>query len=323
MMGGVGLALNAQAMGLGLGVPDDCTNRIEWLPDGRVRIDVGAPDMGQGLYTAAAQIAAEALQIPYDRVEVATPNTAFSPNGGVPCASRMTYLMGNAMLLTAQGAIDVLLDEAARQLDQPREALRYAQGFIELTEGGERIDRAELTSRAAEDERPLAAQATFSFPYPPGIVPDNLPIGMPHVMFGYSAHLARVDVDPELGTVIVREIVAIHDVGKVINRDAVEGQIEGGVAMGIGYALLEEVRLKDGQGWTDSFMEYLLPTALDTPSITTILLETPEPSGPYGAKGVGEMCMTPVAPAIANAVANAVGRRVTSLPVRRMDLIDL
>ena len=124
-----------------------------------------------------------------------------------------------------------------------------------------------------------------------------------------------------LGTIDVKEIVAIHDVGRAINPVGVEGQIEGGVAMGVGYALQEEVKLKDDGQWTDSFTEYLLPTTLDTPRITPIILEYPEPSGPYGAKGVGEAVVGPVAPAIANAVADATGVRVTSLPIRPEALV--
>jgi len=141
-------------------------------------------------------------------------------------------------------------------------------------------------------------------------------------MFGYGVHVARVEVDPDFGTVDVKEIVAIHDIGRAINPVGVEGQIEGGVAMGIGYAILEEEKLKDDGSWTDSFTEYLLPTTLDTPRITTIILEHPEPSGPFGARGVAEMSLTPVAPAIANAVEKATGRRVTSLPIEPQMLID-
>jgi CO/xanthine dehydrogenase Mo-binding subunit len=167
----------------------------------------------------------------------------------------------------------------------------------------------------------MSGEATFSFPYPPEIVPANLPPGLPHVLFCYSAHVVRVEVDSDLGTIDVKEIVAIHDVGRAINPVGVEGQIEGGVAMGVGYALQEEVVLKADGAWTDSLTEYLLPTTLDTPRITPIILEYPEPSGPYGAKGVGEAVVGPVAPAIANAVADATGVRVTSLPIRPEALV--
>jgi CO/xanthine dehydrogenase Mo-binding subunit len=140
---------------------------------------------------------------------------------------------------------------------------------------------------------------------------------MPHVMFCYGAQVVRVEVDAELGTVAVRDVVAIHDVGQVINRDGVEGQIEGGVVMGIGYALYENVALKENARWVDSFTEYLLPTTKDVPPhIESVILEVPELSGPYGAKGVAEMSTVPTAPAIANAVFNATGIRVRAIPIR-------
>jgi len=186
---------------------------------------------------------------------------------------------------------------------------------------GAGIAASEFCSRAAEFGRIIAGEATFSFPYPAEVTPQDLPFGMPHIMFGFGAHVARVEVDPDLGTVVVREVVAIHDVGKAINPIGVEGQIEGGVAMGIGYALLEEVRLKADNQWTDSFTEYLLPTTADTPSIVSVLLEHPEPSGPHGARGVAEMSLTPLAPAVANAVARATGVRVTALPIRPEDIL--
>ena len=322
-LSGVGIAINAQAMGLGYGVSDDCTNRIEWLLDGRVRLDIGTPDMGQGTVTVAAQMAAEALGVPFESVEVAELDTDISPNGGVTCASRMTYIVGNATLLAAHKAVDGLLAEVARILDLPQETLVYRQGQIYLGTIDEvGITIPEITARAAEDGRKITGEATFTFPYPPDVTPHNLPIGMPHIMFGYCAHVARVEVDPDFGTVDAKEIVAIHDVGRAINPVGVEGQIEGGVSMGVGYAIQEEVKLKTDLKWTDSFTEYLLPTTLDMPVVTSVILEQPEPSGPFGAKGVGEMASTPVAPAIANAIADATGKRITSLPIKPALLIN-
>ena len=314
---GVGVAAGIQPMGKGYGVPDDSTSRVEWLPDGRVRLDVGAPDMGQGTLTVAAQMAAEALGVGFESVQAAGLDTSVSPDGGMTAASRMTYMLGNAVQKAASCMIEVLLDEAAQALSLPREELGYRGGRVYRgSDDAEGISVAEFTSRAAEEGRVMSGEATFSFPYPPEITPANLPPGLPHVLFSYSAHVARVEVDADLGTIEVKEIVAIHDVGRAINPVGVEGQIEGGVAMGVGYALQEEVKLKDDGQWTDSFTEYLLPTTLDTPIITPIILEYSEPSGPFGAKGVGEAGVGPVAPAIANAVADATGVRATSLPIR-------
>lgn len=312
---GTGFALGLQSMGLGYRVPDDSTNRLELLPDGAVRVYVGAPDLGQGLATAAEQMAAEALGLPYDVLRSVPIDTDHSPNGGVTCASRMTYVVGNSIIMAAERLIAALVEYAAGVLNVPRSDLRYEAGRI-LTPTGDRLTIAEFASRAADDGVPLTGEATFSFPYPEATTPDHLPIGMPHVMFVFGAQVARVEVDPDLGTVQVTDLVAIHDVGRVINRAAVEGQIEGGVAMGIGYALYENVARKIDGAWVDSFTEYLIPTAEDVPArIESVILEVPETSGPYGVKGVGEMGLVPTAPAIANAVANAVGIRATAIPI--------
>jgi CO/xanthine dehydrogenase Mo-binding subunit len=167
-------------------------------------------------------------------------------------------------------------------------------------------------------------EATATFPYPERTTPQHLPIGMPHVKYMFGAQIVLVEVDPELGTVEVKEIVAVNDVGKVINRAAVEGQIEGGISMGIGYALYEDVALKSNLRWVDSFSEYLLPTARDVPDHVEIqILEIPEESGPFGAKGVAEITAVPTAPAIANAVYDAVKMRVRDLPITPEKLVRL
>lgn len=312
---GVGLAFAAQSMGLGNRVPDDSTNKLEWLPDGQVRLYLGAPDLGQGLATVAEQIIAEEMGLPFDHIRTIGPDTRLTLDGGVTCASRMTYLVGNSVKLAARELIRSLLDYAARSLRVPPQDLMYQAGKVLLPDGSQ-IPVQEFTGRAADQGSVLQAQATFSFPYPIESTPQHLPIGMPHVMFVFGAQVARVEVDPELGTVEVKDLVAIHDVGRIINRAGVEGQIEGGVAMGIGYALFENVRLKENGKWVESFTEYLLPTSKDVPaSIECIILEVPEQSGPYGAKGIAEISIVPTAPAIANAVFDATGVRLTSIPI--------
>ncbi len=320
---GVGMALAVQSMGLGAKVPDDSTHRLEWLPDGSVALYLGAPDMGQGLSMVAEQMTAEALGIPFELVKTIPLDTLNSPNGNVTCASRMTYMTGNAVIEAADQLIQQLLDEAAKRLGQPREQLSYHSGNV-ITPKGERLKAAEIISRAADDGIQLQSEATFSFPYPKETTPQHLPIGMPHVIFVFGAQIVRVEVDPELGTVEVTHLTAVHDVGRVISKSGVEGQIEGGVATGLGYALYENMTLKDDGDWVDSFTEYLLPTSVDMPqNFETILLEIPEASGPYGAKGIGEIPLVPTAPAIANAVYDAVGVRVKSLPITPEKLIYL
>lgn len=259
----------------------------------------------------------------FDSIEVATIDTLYSPDGGSTLASRTTLLVGNSILAAAEKAIGALLDYAASELRVSREVLFYQQGHVyrndDLETGGHPV--AYFTSRAAEEGIVLSGEGEFSFFHPPD-TPNHLPEGMPHVMFCYGANVVRVEVDPDFGTVEVKDVVAIHDVGKAINPAAIEGQIEGGVVMGVGYATLENVELKDDGEWVDSYTEYLIPTAIDAPTITSVILEQEEPGGPYGAKGVAEMTVVSVAPAIANAVADATGRRITSIPIRPEELVN-
>lgn len=312
---GVGMALSMQTMGLGAHVPDDSTHRVEWLPNGKVTISLGATDIGQGLATVAEQITAEALGIPFEDVSCTPVDTWNSPNGNTTCASRMTYMAGNALISASEDLIKQLLDQAASLLNCPREELIYREGQV-LKADGQAVPASEFLSRAADNDRTISAEATFSFPYPEETTPQHLPIGMPHVKFVFGVQIARVEVDPELGNVEVTHLTAVHDVGKIISLPGVEGQIEGGVAMGIGYALLEEVALKNHSEWVTSLSEYLLPTSKDLPShYKSIILEIPDESGPFGAKGIGEVSLVPTAPAIANAIYNAVGVRAKSLPI--------
>ena len=315
MRSGVGMALAVQTVGLGARVPDTSSHRLEWLPDGRVLIRLGAPDLGQGLATVSEQIVAEALGLPFSAVITAPLDTQVTPDGGVTCASRMTYLVGKAMLGCADLLKRNLLERAAELLRVPAENLAYESGVVSLP-GGQRYPASEFASRAAESGRQLEAEAAATFPYPEETTPRHLPVGMPHVKFVFGAQVCRVEVDPELGTARVTDVAAIHDVGQAINRAAAEGQVEGGVAMGVGYALSEEMSLKPDRRWVESLSEYLLPTALDVPPRVEVrLLELPDPDGPYGAKGVAEIALVPTAPAIANAIYAAVGARVKDLPI--------
>jgi len=312
---GIGMALAMQTVGLGAKVPDNSTHRLEWLPDGKVLIHLGASDLGQGLATISEQIVAESLGLPFSAVVTAHLDTSTAPDGGVTCASRMTYLVGNALLDCSKLLKKNLIEQAAKDLRLPSEELQYESGEVILSDG-RHFKAGEFASRAAEAGNALQAEATASFPYPEETTPQHLPIGMPHVKFVFASHVVRVEVDADFGTVEVKDVVAIHDVGRVINRAAVEGQIEGGIVMGMGYALYEDMPLKDGKRWVDSFTEYLLPTAQDVPGHVEIqLLENPDPGGPYGAKGIAEIALVPTAPAIANAVYDALKVRVRDLPV--------
>jgi CO/xanthine dehydrogenase Mo-binding subunit len=320
---GVGIALAAQSMGLGAKVADDSTHRLRWLPDGQVILYLGSPDMGQGLAMAAEMIIAETMEIPYPMVKSIPVDTLNSPNGNVSCASRMTYMVGNAIIDASKQLIELIKKEASHMLDVPEENIDYQEGTI-ITPTGERVSAREFISRAADDGRDFFSEATFSFPYPEETTPQHFPIGMPHTMFTFGAQIVRVEVDTELGNIEVTHLSAIHDVGKIISRSGVEGQIEGGISMGLGYSLSESMEIKNNNQWVDGFNEYLLPTTLDMPEkCEIIILEIPETSGPYGAKGIGEIPLVPTAPAVANAVFDAIGVRVKDLPITPQKLVKL
>lgn len=318
---GIGVASSLLKMGMGYGVPDDSTTAVEWLPEGKVQVWIGSPDIGQGIKTVSTQIVAEVLGIAIERIVLAPIDTSISPNSGPTNTSRSTMLVGNSLVISAKNAIELLLDFAAKDLRVKRETIHYEDGNI-IVEGIKKqvFDFDIFSSRAAEMGISLKAGGTSSFPIPAN-TPKNLPEGIPHIMFCHGAHVALVEVDQELGSVEVKEYVAIHDVGKAINPKSVEGQIEGGVMMGVGYALMEKQVLRPNGTWIDNFTEYLLPTMADAPNIKSIIVEEANSNGPFGAIGLGEPVTVAIAPAIANAVFNATGKRVLSLPIKPEDII--
>lgn len=320
---GVGVATSLLKMGLGYRIADDSTNCVEWKSDGNVVVHLGAPDLGQGLTTVAAQVTSEMLGIDYEQIEIKQLDTSTSPNGGPTITSRTTFLVGNSLIDACNDAIKVLLQFASEVLDIPKEDLSYQNGFVIInqTQKVKEIPVKYFAAKAREDNCHLIGQATSSFPYPED-TPDKYRPGMPHVMFIYGAQVARVEIDPEFGHITVTDIVSIHDVGKAINPKSIEGQIEGGVAMGIGYALYEDMKIKPNGSWTDNFLEYIMPTIIDMPNITSVILENKEKQGPFGAVGLGESVTVATAPAIVNAVRDATGIQFSEIPLDPCKVIE-
>jgi len=285
---GIGAACAYKNVGYSFGFDDKTTAHIELTLErsgaiGHVLVRVGASDVGEGVHTALAQIAAEALGVPLEKVEIALLDTADVPDAGSSSASRHVYISGNAVLHACQEA-----------------KARWNETLRAETE--ETHVRAEYTFRG-RNARPTTA-------YDPETGQCD-----PHISYGYATQIALVEVDAETGEVDVLKLWAAHDVGQAINPGMVEGQIGGGVHMGLGYALMEEFIQQDGLVRTRSFAEYQIPTALDMPTeVIPIIVEVPDPTGPYGAKGLGEMTTLPTAPAIINAIYDAVGVRVERLP---------
>jgi CO/xanthine dehydrogenase Mo-binding subunit len=311
---GTGIACTYFGMG-NTARPNPSSAFIEVCEDGSAIVRCGASELGQGSDTALGQIAAEALGITPDLVTMVSDDTMVAPDAGVTSASRQTYVSGNAIRLAAEQAKAVLLQEAAELLDRDPRDFEAGENVFFLKEKPDTcVTIEEMCRRLRKRGVFVMGTGTYTPPTSEALDPDT-GLGIPYGAYSYATQIARVEVDTETGEVTVLDIIAAQDVGKAINPLAVEGQIEGGVAQGIGYALMEEVVVKDGVIQNPSFSELLIPTALDVPAIHSIITEAPEPTGPFGAKGTGEPPACPTAAAIINAIYDAVGVEIMSLPV--------
>ncbi len=261
---------------------------VELTADGRIDILVASTEMGQGTKTIFPQLVAEALGVPYEAVDIAPQDTAFVPDSGPTVASRTAMVVGG-LLIQASGR------------------LRHD---VELTTGGSFAD----TYRAfAREHGALRMDQKFE-PYPGVGFDDETYRGDAYPAFGWAACVASVEVDLDTGEVRVRDVVAADDVGRVIHPVLAEGQVEGGTLQAVGYATIEEIKLRDGRYLNDRLATYIIPTSLDAPRITTILVEAPFDGVPHGAKGVGELPMDVGAPAVIAAIADATGVWISDLP---------
>ncbi len=305
-----GLACAYKNTGLGGGADDAAGAEIEVYPDGTAEVRTGSADLGQGLATVVAQCAAEELGLPFDRVRVLLSDTDLCPDGGPTTASRQTYITGNAARLAAAAMRDRLSRVAAERWDVPPDTIRFAEGELRA---------ADHTATFAQAVRWLLEEGhepRLTYRYH---APSTQPLGTGgdmHFAFGFAAQAAQVAVDPESGKVQVLRVVAAVDGGRAINPLAFRGQVEGGIVMGIGTALTEEYVLENGIPQTRRWADYRVPLLEQMPEIEVHIVEHPTAEGPYGAKGIGELPSIPTAPAICNAIYNAVGVRVHRLPVR-------
>jgi aldehyde oxidoreductase len=281
------------------------TMRIGLQPNGRIAIHMGAVDIGQGSFTVLTQICAEALGIPVDRFDLLPADTDISPDCGKTSASRQTFVSGNAALLAGKK-----LRQGILQMDGVwPESTRIVFGDSTLCLEDDATHKSMDLRNFPLDENGyvLTAEATYD---PPTKPLDKDGQGVPYAIYGFGAHLAELEVDLELGTIKVLKLTAAHDVGRAINPTLIEGQIEGGIAQGLGMALMEE--FLPGKG--ENLHDYLIPTIGDMPPVESILIEDSSPDGPFGAKGIGEQALIPTAPAILNALYDAAGIRIYKLP---------
>jgi CO/xanthine dehydrogenase Mo-binding subunit len=298
-------------LGYGFSRQDVSAATIEICEDGSVIVRSGEVDYGQGSDTIFCQIVAEELGIKYDEIVLITADTLTTPNAGPTSASRVTYVTGMAMMKAAQALRRTMKSLADKIL--AAEDLVFAGGNIYSASNPDKeISFRELARRCHLAGLPIV-ETSWHDNTTMDVDPETGQ-GDAYSAYAYAAQLAEVEVDTETGEVTVLRVVAAHDVGKAINPSNVEAQIEGGVVMGIGYALTEEIKQKGGFLETGSLAEYMIPTSLDAPAIESHIVEVPVSRGPYGAKGVGEPASIPTAPAIVNAISNALGIRITELP---------
>ncbi|MCC7163971.1 MAG: xanthine dehydrogenase family protein molybdopterin-binding subunit [Anaerolineae bacterium] len=293
--------------------------------DGSAVIRCGVPDIGGGQMNTLAQITAEVLGVPMDRITVYSTDSALTPLAGTTTATRQMYMSGNATYQAAMAVRKTLGDRASQHLECEPDEVDFADSTVFVkNDPSQNISLTALIAMCAAEGLPRANLSLFKAPFTDKLDPETGQGDLfPDYTFG--AHAVEVSVDMETGEVRVLKSVGCHDIGRAINSAAAAGQIEGGAAMGLGYALTEDVQIVNGVTITPSFAEYLLPTASDIPETRTIILESGTGLGPFGAKGIGEPCFTPVAPAIANAVAKAIGSRVHQLPLtpeRVLEAID-
>lgn len=305
-----GVGIGAMWYGIGnTGVQNPSTARIEMGLDGGVTLFTGCADIGQGSSTVLCQIAAEVLGIGAHEVRLVAADTQTTTNAGATSASRQTYISGNAVTQAAGQLAEILKTEAASKLKAAKPQLRLDSGGVCVSDQpGRRVSFADLARRIQSKGAPLSWQGYFD--------PETVPLdpengqGAPYATYAFAAQLALLTVDVLTGEVVVEKIVAAHDVGTAVHPENVIGQICGGVAMGLGFALMEEFV----PGRTLSMKDYPIPTCADVPEVVPIIVESPEPSGPFGAKGVGEPALIPTAPAVVNAITDALGERIYALP---------
>lgn len=273
--------------------------------DGRLFLYNGAQEIGQGTQTIMPQIFADAVGLPVSLVDQAMGDTDLTEDAGKSSASRQAFVSGNA----AKFAGEDLRRQLCELMEVDTTVALSVEGtkLLALSSGGV-VASLDLATLPANERADVAVgRGHFN---PPTIPLDANGQGVPYATFGFAAQFAEVEVDLDYGTVRILHIHAAHDVGRAINPTLVEGQIHGGIAQGIGMALMEEYI----NGNTDNLHDYLIPTFGDVPPITTYLIEDPEPLGPYGAKGVGEPALVATAPAILNAIGDATGVRVREVP---------
>jgi CO/xanthine dehydrogenase Mo-binding subunit len=304
-----GFAAAYKNTGLGGGAPDKAGADVELYADGTFQVRSSSAEMGQGLVTVMRLTVAEEMSVPPEQVRVLVMDTDLTPNGGPTTASRQTYVTGNASRYAAKTLRDQITATMAEKYDVRPEQIRFENGIVHVN--GHSLTYAEVYKEMTAHGQ----QPRVRYEYE---APKTQPLGTGgdmHFAFSFGVQAAEVEVNNLTGEVRVLRVISANDVGMAVNPLGLQGQVEGGVMMGLGHCLTEEFIVENGNVVTDRLARYRIPGIMLTPEITSIIVEHPTADGPYGAKGVGEICSIPTTPAITNAIYNAVGVRIFKTPV--------
>lgn len=292
---------------------DGAGAKLQIRRDGSVAVAYGLVEMGQGANTVIAQMTAEALGIRPERVSVLPTDTRNVPDSGPSVASRNVVMTGNAIRDAAAKLMPEVKAAAAEMLDCGPDDIEILEDIVRSGSNGRSVPFEEVAEYLYTGNRPMDMLGWWHVPkldFDP-----ETGFGEAYFTYSYATHVAQVKIDTLTGRVRVEKIWAAHDIGRAINPAGLEGQVEGGTLQGVGWALTEHFQLDDGEVTTLNFSTYLLPTAMDIPEVETIIIECPEPLGPWGAKGIGEPAIIPTAAAVANAVSDALGLQMNEIPL--------
>jgi CO/xanthine dehydrogenase Mo-binding subunit len=316
---GIGMAAIYHSVGFGPAIADYANAKLEILPEGKFRVYVGVSDMGQGNASTYAQIAGHILCQPHESMELVFPDTDRTLPSASSSASRTTLTYGNAMIGAANLMRERLQARAALMISfqllhsVPADTITLLPGVAKHLPSGRSVPLSVVAAMMDASERTATCSYTCPVNDQPLASGENLRMhGFPHRVASYGVQLVAVEVDTLTGETTVCDMLNCVDAGRILNPQAYEQQVQGGAAQGLGYALFEEFVVSGGRILTSDFSTYILPTSLDVPDMATLPVTPNEPDGPFGMKGVGEIAIDGVFPAIANALADAIGSRITS-----------